>query len=412
MLVVLQIFDPSYIWQALIVGLGGMWLVGWLWARSLKRNLRLTREMRFAWAQVGDKLEEQFALKNDGLVPATWVEILDHSTLPGYSARRVTGVDPRSLTAWHTFAVCTRRGVYQLGGTTLRSGDPFGIYTIEIHQPESTVLVIMPPIIPLPSIEVTPDGWIGDGRPRANAFEQTVSAASVREYIPGDTMRLIHWPTSARRGATFVRMLEGAPAGDWWILLDFDPNVQAGEDWDTTAELGVILTASLIDRGLRARRSVGLLASGKPPIWIHPQPGEHRRWELLRSLAVLEPDGPPLAQFLQRAGPMLARQTSLIVITPSTQSEWLSPLGHLCWRGITPTVLLMDASTFGAPQSADLLAAALGEMGIPRVVLSRELLHQPEARPGWRGQWKWRLTPTGKAIAEGLPGDLNWRRLG
>ena len=210
----------------------------------------------------------------------------------------------------------------------------------------------------------------------------------------------------------FVRMLEGAPAGDWWIVLDFDPNVQAGEDWDTTSELGVILAASLIDRGLRARRSVGLLASGKPPIWIRPQPGEHHRWELLRALAVLEPDGPPLSQILQRAGPTLARQTSLIIITPSTQSEWLNPLEQLCWRGITPTVLLMDASTFGAPQNADPLAAALGDMGIPRIVLGPELLQQPEARPGWRGQWKWRLMPTGKAILDHLPGDLTWRKLG
>jgi hypothetical protein len=58
-----------------------------------------------------------------------------------------------------------------------------------------------------------------------------------------------------------------------------------------------------------------------------------------------------------------------------------------------------------------LLAAALGDMGIPRVILGRELLRQPEARPGWRGQWKWRVMPTGKAIPDHLPGDLTWRRL-
>ena len=217
---------------------------------------------------------------------------------------------------------------------------------------------------------------------------------------------------TARHQTTYVRMLEGAPAGDWWILLDFDKEVQAGEGWESTPELGVILAASLADRGLRARRAVGLLASGQPPVWIRPQAGEHRRWDILRSLALLEPAGPSLAELIEHVGPTLGRQASLIVITPSTQSEWLSPLAHLLWRGITPTVLLMDPATFGESQNADSLAALLGDMGIPRFVLSRDLLHRPEARPGWRGQWEWRLMPTGKAVPARLPGDMTWRRLG
>ncbi|MBK9210615.1 MAG: DUF11 domain-containing protein [Anaerolineales bacterium] len=64
----------------------------------MRDNLRLTREVRFTWAQVGDKLEEQFTLTNNGSVPATWVEVVDHSTLPDYSAARAIewGVRKRS----------------------------------------------------------------------------------------------------------------------------------------------------------------------------------------------------------------------------------------------------------------------------------------------------------------------------
>ncbi len=79
---VMQLIEPSGVWQAMLTALGGAWLVGWLWARSLRDHIRLTREVRFTWAQVGDKLEEQFTLTNNGLAPATWVEVIDHSTLP------------------------------------------------------------------------------------------------------------------------------------------------------------------------------------------------------------------------------------------------------------------------------------------------------------------------------------------
>ena len=293
--------------------------------------------MRFAWAQVGDALEEQFTLTNDGLVPATWVEVIDHSTLPGYSASRASW--DRIIMgrmSWHTNGVCRRRGVYELGGTTLRSGDPFGIYSVEIFLPEKSTLVVMPPVIPLPSVEIMPGGWMGDGRPRPNIIDQTVNAATVREYAHGDSLKLIHWPTTARHGKFYSRVLDGAPASDWWIALDVDSNVQAGQGWENTIELGIILAASLADRGLRARHSVGLLASGEQTVWLKPQSGEHHRLEILRALAMLEPGQLPLSELLERANPTLGNRISLIVITPSIKNDWLSSLTHLLWKGISP----------------------------------------------------------------------------
>ena len=86
-LAIMQITSPSKVWMTLLVGLGGLWLVSYLMTRSIAAYLRLTREMRFGWVQVGDLLEERFTLKNDGWIPAPWVEIEDRSTLPGYNVR-------------------------------------------------------------------------------------------------------------------------------------------------------------------------------------------------------------------------------------------------------------------------------------------------------------------------------------
>jgi uncharacterized protein (DUF58 family) len=409
---VMLLLDPSSIWRALVIVFGGMWWIGWSWARSLKSKLRLTREMRFVWAQVGDKLEEQFTLKNDGALPATWIELVDHSTLPGYSAARAIGIGSNETNTWHTTGVCTRRGIYELGGTTLRSADPFGIYTIEIHHPESSKMVIMPPVIPLPSVEIIPGGWTGEGRPRPNLLEQTVNASSVREYVDGDSLKLIHWPTTARHDKFYTRIMDGSPSSNWWIALDVDASVQAGADPESTVELGVILAASLADRGLRARYSVGLLASGLQTVWLKPASGEHHRLEILRALAVLERGHLPLAEMLEHAIPALGHRTSLIIITPSASSDWVSSLTRLQRRGISPTIILMDPVSFGASQRVDTLAEVLNEMGIPRFILGCNLLHRPEARPGWRGQWEWRITPTGKAVPMRPPGDLSWRKLG
>ncbi len=111
-LVVLQLVDPSPAWKGLLTALGGLWLLTYWWARSLQRNLGFERAMRFGWAQVGDRLEELFTVLNKGFLPATWLEISDRSTLPGYSVARATGVDGFSQNDWTIEGTCARRGVF------------------------------------------------------------------------------------------------------------------------------------------------------------------------------------------------------------------------------------------------------------------------------------------------------------
>lgn len=412
LLIAAEVLNPSAVWRGLLAAFGGAWLISYVWALSLQRSLYLERLMRFDWVQVGDQLEEKFKLVNASVVPATWVAVLDRSTLPGYIVSRATGVEGNSNTSWYTTGICSRRGTYRLGGTVLQTGDPLGIYSAEIIQPESKTLTVMPPIIPLPEIQVRPGGWLGDGRPRPHAPEEMVVPATVRPYVQGDSQRLIHWPTSARQNELYVRLMEGAPLGDWWIALDFDQSVQiARDEWLATTELGTILAASLADRGLRARRSVGLLASGTVPIWLRPQAGENRRWEILRALASLEPGEMSLAGLLESAGSGLGRQASLIVITSSTKSDWLQPLTHLAWRGITPTVILMEPASFGSSKSTRSLEELLKDTGIAYHIMTSDLLKHPQAHPGSGGQWEWRVMPTGKAIPVHTPGDLTWRKM-
>ena len=410
-LLVMQLIDPSKIWTTLLVGFGGAWLISFLWARALTNNIQLTREMRYGWAQVGDKLEERFTLVNSSSLPATWVEIVDQSTLPGYSASIATGIDPSSNSQWVTAGACKRRGLYWLGDTLVHTGDPLGIYEVTIKDPSRTNLMVMPPVVPLPHIEITPGGFLGEGRPQPNSPEHTVGASSVREYGPGDSLKTVHWKTSARREKLFVRQFDGAPAGDWWILVDLQKEKQIGANEDSTEEHAVILAASLADKGLRARQAVGLVATGSDLVWLPPRPGENQRWEILRALALIEPGSIHLGEVLERIRPNLSRRSSLLLITPNMDAEWLSSLVKLSWRGIIPTIILLNPASFGGPQSASVMSSALGAMGISNHVINRGMLDKPEAKPGHRGQWEWRVSITGRAVPVHLPGDTNWRPL-
>jgi uncharacterized protein (DUF58 family) len=423
-LLIMELLDPYRGWVVLLVGLSALWLVSALWARKLTRQLRLFREMRFGWAQVGDRLEERFTLTNTGIVPGLWVEVRDQSNMPGYQVSQVTGVDSFGQTTWRTHSTCTRRGLFTLGPTSLHTGDPFGMYRVEIVDPASTTLLVMPPIVPLPSIEVASGGRSGQARPRSDVPERTVSSSSVREFIPGDSLRYIHWRTTARRETPFVRIFDGTPAGDWWIMLDLDQHVQAGEGWDSTTEYGVILTASLADMGIRMRRAVGLAANSDRMIWLPPAEGSRRRWDILRALALANPGEFSLTQLLNRSASDIGNQASLIIVTPDTDGTWIEALIRLLWRGIVPTVLLLDPASWLAvnPPSRDdepqrlitnsrKVDASLREIGVTSYIITRDMLDRPEARPGQAGRWEWRVLPTGRAVPVRKPADVTWRAL-
>jgi uncharacterized protein (DUF58 family) len=417
---IMQILDPSRVWVILLIGVGGAWLACWWWARGLARSLRFEREMRYGWAQVGDRLEERFTLINQFALPATWVTLQDHSTLPDHHASMASGVDGASTSQWRVLTRCTRRGVYTLGGTTLETGDPLGIYTITFEDPTSSTLAVMPPVLPLPEFEISASGLTGEGQPKRHALQESINISHTREMRPDDPMRLIDWKTTARRSSPqsevvwgsqfFVRQFEGTPAGDWWFVLDLEKDSQVGTGWDSTEEHGIILTSSLATHGLKEDHPVGLSINGSQPDWIVPRRNEFQLRSLLKALAVAGPSDMQLKNYLLRVGASLSSHCTLLIVTANPDPDWAQALMPLMWRGIMPTVFLFDPITFGGDRETKAISQIFQTMNIPCHVIPKALLDKPQARPGHEGEWEWRISGTGKAHAVRTAQD-DWRGL-
>lgn len=399
------------VWMMLFVALGGVWLFEYVWARALRRGLSFQRELRFGWAQVGDQLEERFTLSNSSHVPALWAQVTDHSNLADYVASVATGVGSASKNVWTNKYICAHRGAFHLGPTTVTTGTPFGLYGIEFEYAAAGSLIVMPPIVPLPEIPVAPGGSAYEGRQRASTFERTVSAVGVREYVQGDSFKMIHWRTVARVNELMVRVFENTPAGNWWIWLDLDANAQAGEGENSTMEHAIILAASLAERGLRAGRAVGLLANARTFVHLTPHTGEFRRMQILRALATIEPGPQPFGEHIESLAQTVERNASVILITPALEGEWLSAVSAFPARSTAPTVILLDRASYGGTGDVHALAHVLAREGIAHFVVTRDLMDRPEARPGQQGNWEWRVTATGRAIPRRAPSDQNWRTL-
>lgn len=398
---------PDRVWNTLLVGLGGLFLVAYAWVRFLADGLEATRRLRFGWVAVGDRLEEHFELVNRSPVPALWVEIIDHSNVPGYRPAVVRSVGGGGLNRWRQSAVCIRRGQYTLGPWTIRSSDPFGIFMVTRHYAATNEIIIHPPIhgqlaIPLPAGQSS-----GRVRARQRAWQATINAAAVRDHHPSDPYRWIHWPTTARRDALYVREFDLDAAGDIWILLDLQTAVQLGSGAESTEEYAVLLAASLAARALQRNRAVGLAAYGQVPQIVPPGQGQGQQWKILRALALLHADGqmglPVALRDLRRTA---QRGTAAVIVTASDSAGWLPDLLSLSQQGIRSNVILLDRPSFGGQGSSAGVRDAIRQLGFTCHVVRQGDIGQPLEEQERRGFWDFRVTGLGKVVAVSSPSKM------
>lgn len=390
LLAALQLTSPHRAWMILLIGLGGAWVAGALWARSLKKGLRIEREIRSPWSRVGDEMLERLSLSNSSWAPGISVEVKDHSSLPGQRRSRVVSAAGHDVNAWHQSVVCHRRGVFEIGPTTLVTTDPFGVYEVEIHDPSRTSVTVLPPTVHLPEFGIAPAGRLSDGKNRHSGLGRSVSTSSVRTYLPGDSLRWVHWPTSAHHGELYIRLFDPISSGDWWVFLDLDQAVHVGEGQHSTEEHGVVLAGSLAARGLASGRSVGLVTQGEDDslVWLAAGSGARQRWKILRYLASARRGTHTLADLLRAAQSHLHAPASLLLITPSQPSEWSVELRPLLARNTSATAFILDRASYDGSLPPSSYDRDFLEPEVPVHLIRRgwmqDLLPSAEPQVDWR----------------------------
>lgn len=404
LLLALAIFLPDKVWNVLLIGFGGLVGIAYMWARQLASNVRGNRSLRFGWVAVGDRLSEQFELRNESGLPALWVEIADESNVPGYEIAVVRSLSHNQSNSWRQSTICLQRGHFRLGPWRLLCGDPFGLFQVTIPYPESEEIIIHPPVhsqIPFP----LPAGQ-GSGRVRARerAWQATINAAGVRDYRPSDPLRWIHWPTTARREALFVRQFDLDAAGPVWVMLDLQAGVQLGQGAEGTEEQAILVAAAFVAQGLANNRRVGLATYAREPQLIPPARGKSQQWKALRALALATADGEnDLGSALDDLGRVIRRGSALVIVTPSGEVSWLPNLLALAGRGISCNVILLDRRSFGDPDSgktsSEGLRKSLQRFGVTSHILRQGEIGRLDEQEQRRGFWEFRVTGTGKVIA-------------
>lgn len=196
---------------------------------------------------------------------------------------------PRDSIEVSASIVPTRRGVATFSGVMLSSSFPFGLVRKSVTFKSRASIVVAPR-----SERLRRDAT---SNLLSRAESGLASAASlgrgdefygVRDYVPGDSPRLISWKASARTGSLVVREQTTPTAGNLWVILNLNaPRATEPPPPDDPTEQAIVLATSLIDAALIAGVEVGFAAPDAGVV-VAPAAAPRQRPALMSALATIE----------------------------------------------------------------------------------------------------------------------------
>ncbi|ASD22445.1 DUF58 domain-containing protein [Cryobacterium sp. LW097] len=150
----------------------------------------------------------------------------------------------------------SRRGVYPIGPLMLGRSDPFGLAYSEWPIGSPHDLTVTPRVTSLPGNGVSITRGEGSRHERVRHLNNDSDELIAREYRPGDPMRRVNWPATARHGEIMVRQEEQRSHPEARVILDTTRGGRgADRGHDAEFELAIELAASvavhLLEGGFR-----------------------------------------------------------------------------------------------------------------------------------------------------------------
>jgi uncharacterized protein (DUF58 family) len=375
----------------LALGLLAVLALSWRAARRGLRGLEVRREL-YPNAFEGDTVAVDVVLENRRRGAAHFLEIGDVFG-PGLADRQVVlepgplhGARRRRL-RYRTF--CSRAwGLYLVGPLSLSTSDPLGLFRAERGAGGIGTFAVFPQVQEMAGLErLGARPSLAPEETTAGRSGQSALYLGVRDYRPGDDLRRIHWPATARRGAPVVREHEMDLAPHFTLFLDLHRAHRAGTGKKSTLEYVVRAAAALLWSASRHGYAVQLVAEGAQPVFVAAGRGEEHLAHCLYELIRLRQDGTtPLLDVVERHRPHLQPGSTAALLngTISLDTTALEELIEaLAMRGVRPLLLFVNSDSFAAidrwalpakkaRERCEEIRALLRSRGVPGAILDAE----------------------------------------
>jgi uncharacterized protein (DUF58 family) len=225
----------------------------------------------------------------------------------------------------------TERGRYRLGPLRIWTRFPLGLVRHTRWLDDKAEIVVCPRIgcLKAPTRQIEREALTSGTQARRRGVTEG-EFHGLRDWRGGDSQRWIHWRTTARRGDLVVRQFEQEQHEDLTLLLElWRPERPTAED-NSRVELAIRYAATVLeDASRRGGARLTLRSTGSPAIDCRGQASSGLFAEMLRALAVVEPDSSDeLTALVNRTVAEERSGARMLVITtrpPTSIEPWESP---------------------------------------------------------------------------------------
>ena len=356
-----------------VVGVGLLLAAGVtrVWSGLVRGRVAVASAVAPAPAVEGDRVTLTFAARRTSGVPVGSMVVQGSLGRLGAVECRLRGHGRNARGVLELGALS--RGSFQLSDAKLVLGDLLGIESVVASASfASTAVVVHPRLAALDGL-FSDAGRVGsDGRRLLLRRPAGFDFHSVREYEQGESLRRVHWPTSARRGQLMVKELEESPRDSVVVLLDCDPAGAAGTPPDSSFDAAVRAAGSALRAYVLRGRNATLLTTGATRAVVPVRSGESDFGAALGALAAAEADSRHgLARSLSFDHAPVARAGELVVVTAMLEPGAVAALLGLATRRFVSVVWIDAPSWMARPTRANPGALRLSASGVPLAVVRR-----------------------------------------
>jgi uncharacterized protein (DUF58 family) len=116
--------------------------------------------------------------------------------------------------------------------------------------------------------------------------------SEVREYQPGDDVRLIDWNVTARMGHPFVKEFREERELTVMLMVDVSSSGEFGSCGQLKKEVSAEIAAILAFAAIKNNDKVGLIIfSDKIEHYVPPKKGRAHIWNLIKTILIFKPEG-------------------------------------------------------------------------------------------------------------------------
>lgn len=345
-----------------------------IWTSTLARSLSLHRSLDRDRPVEGDDVVVRIELQGDGgLLPA--MAVLDERVGSLGPREVVVGRDGRFLRAAYRLRRVPR-GRYRFTGAQVVLEDPFGLASRTQALPDSSPLLVYPRLARLGVL-------FGERGLRAHGAGRILlrrpagfELHSVREYQSGESLRRVHWPSTARRRQLMVKELEDAPRDEVVVVVDAEAGHGAGPRGDSSFDAQIRAGGSILWAHARRGRHVRIIVTSETGLDALSIRTYERDWpRALELLAAAEQDGRrPVEAVLSDQAGAATHARDLAVVTASLRPALVEALIARAAARQQVSVVHVDAPSYAGRRKswgADADVLRLTNAGISVAVLRR-----------------------------------------